>query len=60
VYAEAGIQEYWIVNLIDGMLEVFRRPAETTYQDARRSGPDELISPMAAPASVVRVSDLLP
>lgn len=27
IYAEAGIEEYWIVNLIDGQVEVFTGPS---------------------------------
>lgn len=32
LYAEAGILEYWVVNLIDEELVVFREPQSTSYQ----------------------------
>lgn len=33
LYAQAGIPEYWIVNLNDRQIEVFRSPAEGEYQE---------------------------
>ena len=60
MYAEAGIPEYWIVNLIDGVLEVSRTPAGMTYQDVQRLSPGEVIAPAAATAGTIPVSELLP
>jgi Uma2 family endonuclease len=60
VYAGAGIPEYWIVNLIGNVLEVYRNPVGTIYQDVQRLGADEIISPRGAPSGTVRVSELLP
>lgn len=60
VYAGAGIPEYWIVNLIDGMLEVYRSPAGPAYEETRRVGPDEVIGPLAALSGALSVSALLP
>lgn len=39
IYAEAGSGEYWIVNLLENMIEVYREPAGSAYasrQDFRR------------------------
>ena len=37
LYAEAGIPEYWIVNLIDNCVEVHRGPkADGSYADCQR------------------------
>ncbi|HFA51348.1 MAG TPA: Uma2 family endonuclease [Bacteroidetes bacterium] len=33
LYAEAYIQEYWIVNLIDQQIEIFRNPQDGEYQE---------------------------
>ena len=60
VYAEAGIAEYWIVNLVDRVLEVYRDPQGAAYRDGRRFNPDEVVSLLAAPGNTVRVADLLP
>jgi Uma2 family endonuclease len=32
LYAEAGIPEYWVVNLVERVLAVFRDPGDGTYQ----------------------------
>ena len=67
LYARAGIEEYWIVNLPDGILEVHRRPAPQdgaplghAYQEITRLAQTESVAPLAAPASFIAVADLLP
>lgn len=59
IYAEAGIAEYWIVNLVDECLEVHRGPRpDGTYQDERvlRRGQNTDIAAM--PGVVVAVDEL--
>jgi Uma2 family endonuclease len=67
LYAWAGIPEYWIVNLMEGVLEVFREPAPIAgrpygygyrQQAVYRAG--ESITPVAQPEAVIAVDDLLP
>jgi Uma2 family endonuclease len=60
VYARAQIPEYWIVNLVDGVLEVYRDPQASTYRTALRLTPGEAITPLAVPAAPLKISDLLP
>ena len=67
LYARAGRPEYWIVNLIDGVLEVRRDPALSAsapygwdYRHVQTLSADETVSPLAAPAARIRVGDLLP
>jgi Uma2 family endonuclease len=67
LYARAGIPEYWIVNLSDRVLEVYRepgpladRPAEHGYRSIRRFGLPDSVTPLASPAAHVRIADLLP
>jgi Uma2 family endonuclease len=36
LYAEAGIPEYWVVNLVDGVVEVYADPDAGKYQAARK------------------------
>jgi Uma2 family endonuclease len=67
LYAAAGIQDYWIVNLVDGRLEVLRNPvADASQPFGHRYGehvihlPGMSVAPLAAPSSPVAVSDLLP
>lgn len=60
VYARAGIDEYWILNLVDLRLEVYRQPSESGYLSHQVLGREATVSPLAAPHAVVRVADLLP
>jgi Uma2 family endonuclease len=67
LYAAAKIADYWIVNLIDRRLEVYRdpqpdpaRPKRFLYQQATILQPHETVTPLAAPHAVIKVADLLP
>ena len=67
LYARAGIADYWIVNLPDRRLEVYREPVADgagpfgwRYGRVVTLGPDERVSPLAAPAAAIAVADLLP
>jgi Uma2 family endonuclease len=67
LYARAGVRDYWILNLIDRALEVYREPVADTaaafgwrYAAVDRFGPDASVAPLAAPDARIRVSDLLP
>lgn len=66
-YAQAGIAEYWIVNIPDRLLEVHRQPAPMAgepfghhYRNIVRHTDVEAVTPLFAPSSYVRVADLLP
>jgi Uma2 family endonuclease len=66
VYARAGISDYWIVNLVDRVLEVYRDPAPDAAAPfgaayARREvlDPAGQVSPLAAPQARIQVRDLL-
>jgi Uma2 family endonuclease len=59
-YARAGVQEYWIVNLPERQLEVYRDPSGARYRSLTVYGEQETVTPLAAPQASVRVSDLLP
>lgn len=59
-YARSRIQDYWIVNLLERQLEVFREPSGARYRSMTVYGEHEAVIPLAAPHAFVRVSDLLP
>ncbi|MFN8494044.1 MAG: Uma2 family endonuclease [Caldilineaceae bacterium] len=59
-YAQNGIPEYWIVNLSDFCLEVYRHPAGEAYQAHTVYHVGELVALLAAPAARIAVADLLP
>lgn len=60
VYARNGVPEYWILNLRDRVLEVYRQPDADAYRlsDALRT--DTTVTPLASPGCAVAVRDLLP
>jgi Uma2 family endonuclease len=58
VYAEAGIAEYWIVNLIDEQIEVYRNPVGRDYHDTSSYRGDAQISPLAHPNATIQASRL--
>jgi Uma2 family endonuclease len=60
LYARAGIPEYWVLNLIDGALEVYREPAGDRYRSATVLGSGDAVRPAAAPGAEILVGDLLP
>jgi len=60
LYARADIQEYWIVNLVDCCIEVYRDPLQGRYGSSRRYLPGDQITPLAAPESKISVADILP
>ena len=63
-YARAGYREYWIVNLRQQRLEVYRQPREAGgvwgYGETSTFGRGESVEPLAAPGRAVAVGDLLP
>jgi Uma2 family endonuclease len=66
LYARAGIADYWLLNLVDGDLTVYRRPARTAtpagwrYRSVTVHRPPATVSPLAAPGARIRIADLLP
>jgi Uma2 family endonuclease len=69
LYATAGVADYWVLDVVNRQLHVFRNPqplalptelAATAYQTHDVLGPNDTVSLLAAPASSIRVGDLLP
>jgi Uma2 family endonuclease len=62
IYAAAGVPEYWIVNLREGVVEVLREPdvAAARYRASRVAQPGDRLALAAVPGASVAVSDLLP
>ena len=49
VYAEAGIQEVWIRNLVDNTLEVYREPSNKRYNSLKTYQVGQVVAPLAFP-----------
>ena len=60
LYAEGGIADYWIVNLVDDVLEVFRDPENGVYRTLSVLNPADKLAPLAFPGLELTVSELLP
>ncbi|MGH7385072.1 MAG: Uma2 family endonuclease [Candidatus Rokuibacteriota bacterium] len=67
LYARAGILDYWIVNLVNHVLEVHRRPVADAraphgwrYASAVTLRSGSRVAPLAAPEASIPVADLLP
>jgi Uma2 family endonuclease len=67
LYARGGVHDYWIVNLIDRVVEVHRDPVVDAsapygwrYRSSQRVTPPATVTLLALPAVSVAVSDLLP
>ena len=58
-YAEAAIAEYWIVDLVDDLIEVHRRPEGGAYRHVERVGRGGSVSPQAFPDVVLAVDEIL-
>jgi Uma2 family endonuclease len=58
IYAEAGISEYWIVNLKDRAVEVYTAPSEGAYKQTRKARRGETL-PLPAELGILAVSDIL-
>ncbi len=66
LYARGGIQDYWIVNIVDRVLEVFHDPEQDQtapygwrYRTVERLGQEAVVSLLALPSVRVAVSNLL-
>jgi Uma2 family endonuclease len=65
VYAAAGFADYWVIDLPNRRLLVFRDPSPvaavgTAYRTHLTLGPADSVAPLAAPQAAIPVADLLP
>jgi Uma2 family endonuclease len=67
LYARAGIADYWILNLVDRVLEVCRDPTTAAaqpsgwrYGDITVLHPGASIAPLARPDVLIEVAAMLP
>jgi len=59
LYARAGIAEYWIVNLVQQCIEVYREPHFTGYNIVEKVQRGGKAVPLACPDAAVDVNELL-
>jgi hypothetical protein len=65
--ARAGLADYWILNLVDRVLEIYRQPVADAaapfgwrYATREVRGAESSVELPAVPGARIRVSDLLP
>ena len=59
IYARNGTQDYWIINLVERVVEVYRKPQGERYASVQRFAPGASITLLAFPDVVVSVSDVI-
>lgn len=67
LYARGGVEDYWVLNLVDRVIEIYRGPVADAgapfgwrYGSAVVRGPGQSVTPRARPGASVAVADLLP
>ena len=60
LYAAAGVAEYWILNLREGVIEVYRQPQEGAYTRVTCHGRGDQVQLVRFPDVQVPVSEVLP
>ncbi len=67
LYARGGLRDYWVVNLVERVLEVHRDPQASPdapygwlYRSVEILRPPAAGTPLAAPRALIVVADLLP
>lgn len=60
VYAQAGITDYWVVDLKNRQLHVFRDPTPTGYTSHLILTEPHQISPLAFPVLAITLTSILP
>ena len=64
MYAKAGIADYWIVNINERVIEVYRDPVKVNgrgrYETKLRFAEGETVTPLAFENITVAVTDVLP
>lgn len=59
LYAGAGIEEAWIVDLQAGVIRVYSRPVDGAYQEVRETRHGNTLSPLLLPGVTVQAEDIL-
>jgi Uma2 family endonuclease len=59
-YEKAGIPEYWIVNLVDGVIEMYCDLREGAYREVRTFGRGESLAVPGFADVILKVDDVLP
>ena len=56
LYAQAGIPDHWIINLQDGLIEVYTEPSGGSYKQDRKAHRGDMLTLPAELGDAVEVS----
>ena len=59
-YALAGVADYWVLDVADRKLLVYRNPTGGVYSAPQELSETDTVTPLAKPDAVIAVADLLP
>lgn len=59
-YGSVGVPEYWVIDIPNRLLHVFREPTAGGYASETILTAADEVRPLAAPDAIVRVAELLP
>lgn len=59
LYALAGVPEYWIVNLVDEVIEVYTEPFDDVFGQLTTYTKGQTLRPLAFPELEIRVDQIL-
>ena len=59
IYAEAGILEYWVVDVKQHQVIVYRQPQGNTYQSEQILSVTDKIAPLAFPKVIINFNNIL-
>jgi len=60
IYAQAGITDYWVLDITNRQLLIFREPSQNGYQSEFVLTEDASISPLQFPDLSVAIQQILP
>jgi Uma2 family endonuclease len=58
LYADAGIKDYWVVNVVDHCIDVFREPSASGYGQRHTCRANDEIQSVAFPEVSIKASAL--
>jgi Uma2 family endonuclease len=57
-YAKEGIKDYWIVDIINKQLKIYRSPFQGDYQEITTLKANSILSPLAFPNTIITVQQI--
>jgi Uma2 family endonuclease len=58
IYAEAGVPEYWILDLAHRTVEVYTQPVNSRYANVQVLRDGDVLRPTLLPDVAIRVADI--